>query len=48
MDTPLSQCIKNDRDRTVRTVGEQIIYNQRKSFQYPVNSEFNEVRRKPS
>lgn len=48
MDTPLSQCIKNDRDRTIRTVGEQIIYNQRKSFQYPVNSEFNEINKKPS
>lgn len=41
--TPISQCIKNDRERSVRTVGDKVINYQAKTFQYPEDIEFNEV-----
>lgn len=41
--TPVSQCIKNDRDRTIRTIGSDVIESQQRQFQYPEDSEFNEV-----
>lgn len=43
VETPVSTCIKNDRDRSVRTVGENVIYSQMKTFQFPEWFEFNEV-----
>lgn len=41
--TKKSECIKNDRERSIRTVGDIVIEKQLKSFQYPLNSEFNEI-----
>lgn len=41
--TPMSQCIKNDQDRSVRTVGSYVIETQVKTFQYPEDIEFNEI-----
>lgn len=40
--TSLRDCIKNDKDRTVRTLGEEIITSQRDQFQYPERFEANE------
>lgn len=41
--TPFEQCVKNDRDRSVRTVGEAVIKKQLETFQYPEKLEFNEI-----
>lgn len=43
VETPLNQCIKNDRDRSVRTLGSDIITKQRDVFQFPERYEANEI-----
>lgn len=43
VETPLLDCINNDKKRSVRTLGEEIIKGQEKVFQYPEKFEFNEV-----
>lgn len=43
VETPVSTCIKNDKERSVRTVGQDVIYNQMKTFQFPEWFEFNEI-----
>lgn len=41
--TSITDCIKNDKTRQVRTVGEHVIMEQVKKFQYPEDIEFNAV-----
>lgn len=41
--TPVEQCIRNDINRSVRTVGDKVINKQLATFQYPERKEFNEI-----
>ncbi len=43
VETPVEQCIKNDINRSIRTVGDAVIMKQLNTFQYPERQEFNEV-----
>ena len=42
VETPFETCVKNDRDRTVRNLGKDIIEKQMLQFQYPERYEANE------
>ena len=43
VETELSECIKNDKERSIRTVGKDVILAQQKQFEYPDRFEANEV-----